>query len=271
MVTADLSQPSRVLSEALRDADTVVHLAGVNEVATRIDPVHAGTETVAAARTVIAAATEARVRRLVYVSTVHVYGRALRPGRVISEATATQPVDPYSEARLTVERLLAALPGEPEVVIFRLSNSVGAPIDPAVDRWSLVANDLCRQVVTSGAVRLETPGTQWRDFIPLSDVIDVLCQSALGSLRAGTYNLATGQTTSVLGLARLVRQVASRIGLAAAGVSAPEATDLPSAPYRFDVSKLTAARATPTSSLTAAVEETLRFCIAHRQELTLPR
>ena len=52
------------------------------------------------------------------------------------------------------------------------SNAVGrAGCADAVDRWTLVANDLCRQAVTTGALALRTTGTQWRDFVALDDVV----------------------------------------------------------------------------------------------------
>lgn len=267
MVFANLSRPSRALEEALVGTDVVVHLAGANEVATGRDPDVAESETLAAAHTVVASAIEAGVRRLVYVSTVHVYGAALAPGRSISEAVETQPVSRYAASRLEVERILGSVSNGPEVVIFRLSNTVGAPIDPAVDRWTLVANDLCRQAVTGGTIRLMTPGTQWRDFVPMVDVATIVGQSVNGALPAGTYNLASGQPTSVLGLAHLVQQACSRVGIDPVPLHAPEPTEPPTEPYRVDVAKLTAAGGAAVTSLVAAIEETLRFCVRHRRQL----
>ena len=52
-------------------------------------------------------------------------------------------------------------------MILRLTNAVGAPADPSVDRWSLVANDLCPPGRADGRLALRSAGVQWRDFVAL--------------------------------------------------------------------------------------------------------
>src|SRR5262249_3184854 len=67
-------------------ADAVVHLASPNEAVTRLDPYTAVTSTIAGSRAIAQACAETKVKRLVYLSTIHVYGNALSTGAVIDES-----------------------------------------------------------------------------------------------------------------------------------------------------------------------------------------
>lgn len=262
VVATDLTRPSAALARALADVGTVIHLAGANEIDFRADPRLAASVTRDVALVVAGAAREAGVGRLIYVSTIHVYGDALAPGALVSETAEARPTSPYASSRLEVERLVAAHAGL-HVVVLRLSNGVGAPVHPAVDRWSLVANDLCRQAVTAGALHLQTSGRQGRDFVALRDVVDLLCgQARDGALAPGTYNLASGRSTAVLDLARLVQRTAADLGLGSVSLHAPGATGPDPGTYRIDVTRLAGLGWRSTTALSAAVEDVLRFCIA---------
>ena len=193
----DLLEPVERIAGALEGCDAVVHLAGHNEVVASNDPDRALAETLVAARHVTDAADLAGVPRVVYVSTVHVYGSRLAPGAVVDEDVAPTPRGVYAVARLAAEHLLAS---GPDPVILRLTNAVGAPAHPDVDRWTLVAADLCRSAVQAEEVVLRSSGQQWRDFIGLVDVVRAIARSADPAVvPSGTYNLASGRPTTVRG------------------------------------------------------------------------
>lgn len=253
---------------ALQGAHAVVHLAGANEMVVHDEPDRAVASTVSASRAVAEACSELGVVRLVYVSTVHVYGAALRPGAVVDESTSPSPQHPYAEARLQSERVMTSTAGGSEVVVLRLTNGVGPPANPSVDRWSLVVNDLCRQVVCRGHVRLRSDGTQWRDFIALDDVDRVLLAAADPSgMPPGTYNLGSGDPKTVLEVATEVARLAAARGFGDGKVEAPPATADPPAAYRVSVEKLAQAGFRPRTPLTDAVAGTLSFCAFHRDSI----
>jgi UDP-glucose 4-epimerase len=243
---------------ALEGASSVLHLAGANELIAARHPDGALASTVAASRAVGAACAAAKVRRVVYVSTVHVYGAALLPGAVVDEGTLPQPRHPYAIARLASEHSIAAAAGTTEVVIMRLTNGVGAPAHRAVDRWSLVANDLCRQAAAGGPLVLRSPA-QWRDFVALSDVVRILLDAAAGEVPAGTYNLGSGRCITVAQLAELVATEANVLGCGSVDIEAPPA--VPEEPYQVSVERLAAAGARASTPLREAVAETIRFCL----------
>jgi UDP-glucose 4-epimerase len=254
------------LAVACKDADAIIHLAGPNEVATSADPQQAVADTIRLSQRVADAASLAGVHRLVYVSTIHVYGARLTPGARISEDLRPESRSPYAVARLASEHLLSA--ARSDSVIFRLTNSVGAPLSPAIDRWSLVANDLCRQAVTSGSLRLRTPGTQWRDFVALSDACRILA-GTLGAdaMPAGTYNLGSGRPCTVRQLAQVVQERAEVALGQRPTLIAPKPPPDPPGPYTVSTERLAAAGWRATTPLADGIDETLAFCLAHRQDL----
>lgn len=268
-VEIDLCGPIDPITESLRGVGTVVHLAGENEVVAAAQPDRALTDTIMAARHFGAAAAAAGVERVVYASTVHVYGSRLQPGAVVDEETAPQPTSEYAVARLASEHLLSALSGSGiDVITMRLTNVVGAPADVAVDRWTLVTNDLCRQGVTSGVLRLKSSGHQYRDFVAAADVEELIIATTTGSIPAGTYNVGSGRPTTIRELAELVQDhVEVRTGRRPP-LEAPPLPDGPlPPPYHVAVDRVRRAGPQLATPLSNAVDETVAFCLAEQDAL----
>ena len=270
MVVADLGADTDVgtLGEAFRGVDAVVHLAGANEVVVASRPEQAVAETLLATQRVAVAATEAGVRRLVYLSTVHVYGAALTDDAVISEDLVPQPQSPYASARLASEQVLAAIGDRTSVVILRLTNSVGAPVHPGVDRWTLISNDLCREAVTRGTVTLRTHGMQFRDFVAMTDVARVVAGVALSDRPPpGTYNLAAGRSITMRDLAALVQDSVERLSGRRPALLAPASPPQPPRPYTVLGDALAGSGYAPGDTLASAVDETVEFCTRWKEVL----
>lgn len=261
-VEIDLAGPAGAVADALAGCEVVVHLAGANEVVAAEDPDRALAETITGTRHVAAAGIE----RVVYLSTVHVYGASLAPRAHVDESTLPQPRHPYGIARLASEHLLAAA-GAPTVL--RLTNGVGAPVDPRVDRWSLVVPDLCREAILMGTVTLKTPGLQWRDFLALTDACAAIIATVDGTIPPGTWNVGAGRSVTIRQVAEQVRDAVERATGKRPELHAPSPGIGPGPEaYTIDVSKLSTAGFTPTSSLQAAIDETVRFCIEHKEQLS---
>lgn len=251
------TDPGRI-AEELAGCDAVVHLAGASEVRAAADPDGALADTVAATRRVAAAAATAGVGRLVFLSTVHVYGAALADGAVVDETTVPEPRHPYAVARLAGEHLAVAS-GVPTTIL-RLTNSVGAPADRRVDRWTLVANDLCAQAAAGGPLVLRTSGRQWRDFVDLGDACAAIAAAARGAVPPGTFNLGSGRPTTVLELAGLVADAAAEVRGRRPEVQAqPHQGPVPVA-HRVAVGRLACHWGYPSTPLAASLRETVECC-----------
>ena len=265
----DLTGPVGAIAEALDGIETVVHFAGRNEVIAADDPDTAMTDTVVGSRHLAAAVEQAHVRRVVYASTVHVYGARLQPGAVVDEDTAPAPRSSYAIARLASEHVLGCLePRGVDVVVLRLTNAVGAPADVGVDRWTLVTNDLCRQAVTTGTLTLRSSGQQHRDFVAVSDIEDIVVAAADGAVPSGTYNVGSGSPVTIRELAHLVQERFEALSGQRPALDAPPPTGPPDEPYRVDLARLHATGFRPTTPLVDAVDETVAFCLGEKDELS---
>ena len=141
------------LSDALRGVEMIIHLAGPDQQRSREDPVEAAAARVGGTARLLEAARRARVRRLLYLSTIHVYG-PLDAGP-ITEDTLPRPMNPYAITHLAAEHfvLAEAQKGAVGGLVFRLSNGYGCPADAPTDRWPSYAFLIfCRQAARSGVI-----------------------------------------------------------------------------------------------------------------------
>jgi UDP-glucose 4-epimerase len=255
---------------AFDGADAVIHLAGESEVLAARDPVRSLAMTSAASARVAQACASMKVRRLVYMSTMHVYGERILPGATLTEDLRPEPRSAYAIARLASEHISAAFShGNYDLVAFRLTNSLGAPQHASVDRWSLVANDLCRQGVVSGRLELRSSGTQWRDFVPLSAVCASVAIAAApdSPVLPGVYNLGSGRPTTIRQLAYLIQDEFERQTGVRPELHAPEPEPDPPGAYRVSVDSAARFGIPPPTPLEDAIAESVSFCLAHREAL----
>lgn len=255
----DLLGDPGALTGLFEGHDAVVHLAGASEVRFGDDPDAALADTVAATERVASTAREAGVPRLVYLSTFHVYGGRSDDG-VVHEGVTPEPVHPYARSRLEGEAIAADW-GPDQVVTLRLTNSVGAPVDDRVDRWTLVANAFCWTAAAGGVLRPRDGGRGLRDLVDLGEACRVTASAAGGDLPAGVYNVGSGTTTSILDLAELVADVAEDVMGRRPPVE-PEPADGPEpAPFRVAIDRLAAHVPPPDPELRPALADTLRLLV----------
>jgi UDP-glucose 4-epimerase len=157
------------LDRVCEGTDVIIHLAALNEVQCLADPAQALMINTLATLQLQQAAVRANVKQMIYFSTAHVYGSL---SGTITEGTTPQPVHPYAISHLAAEHFVTAAHanGELEGLVIRMSNGFGVPALDPVDRWTLIANDLCRQAVSTKQMILQTSGAQYRDFVTLTDV-----------------------------------------------------------------------------------------------------
>ena len=195
------------LEAALEGVDTVVHLAALNEIESQQDPDLALEVNGRGTYRMLRACHARRVRRFLYFSTFHVYG--LGTAQVITEESPTRPVHPYSITHRLAEDFVNWYSHAYglETLILRLSNGYGYAADPGVRRWSLVFNDLCLQAVQKNEITLRSQGTEYRDFISLTDVargVGHLLGLPSGAWQDGVLNIGGECSLSIKEVARRV-------------------------------------------------------------------
>lgn len=255
------------LLAACRDVQFVIHAAGMNAFDCTVDPCGALAANGLASAKLASAARNAGVRRLIYFSTAHVYASPLTGN--LSEDQCPANLHPYASSHLAGEFALrqAGQDGGMQVLVLRMSNAFGAPLNPKSNCWALLVNDLCRQYAQKGELQLASNGQQWRDFIPLTDVCDVvsrLIDSNCDFNSIGILNLG-GRPLRVIEMAELVRGRGAALYGQLPVIERPSANDekkdIPALNYRCD--RLSRLIGPLKLDLVNEIDELLEFCMRH--------
>ena len=259
----DLRAPSAP-GPALDGVDTVIHLAALGEVESQRDPWQAVEVNVGGTVRLIEAARRAGVRRVLYLSTIHVYGR-LSEGP-ITEDTLPSPTHPYAITHLAAEQfvLAEARKGTLGGLVFRVSNGYGCPADPLVDQWNLVFLDLCRQAARAGCLTLKSSGRAHRHFVCLEDAARVVAM-ALGwpeeRWRGDVFNLGGECSLSMKEVADRIAAVAQRrYGRPVEIRTGPPGGPDEGRPVDFRIDRLKAEGFAPRHDWEAEIAATLALC-----------
>ncbi len=244
--------------------DTVIHLAAMNEIDCSTD--HAGAVRVNVEATVglLEAAIKAGAKRFVYFSTARIYGEPLVG--TITEKTLPRPLHPYGITHRAAEDFILAAHHRRRIsgLVLRLSNGMGSPADAGIDRWTLVANDLCRQAATTGELVLQSSGLQKRDFIPLADIAGAVAHFLAIPVEQwgdGLFNLGAGRTMAILELTKMIAARCKEVLGFTPPIRRPEPAageSYPGLDYRID--KLRAAGFGPRCDFIAEIDAALRLC-----------
>lgn len=196
------------VQRAMRDIDTVFHLAAVSSVPQSVDhPLPTARINVQGTWNVLEAARKAGVRRLVFISSASVYGaKTTVPFR---ESMPLRGSSPYATSKLLGEQLCD--------LYFRLYGlsttcvrlfSVYGPRQNPKSQYSNVIPALAKRLLLSNAPLIYGTGKQTRDFVYVEDVVKALLLAAHRKAAVGqVINVGTGHQTSILQLLRDIQNV----------------------------------------------------------------
>ena len=258
------------IKNACRNINTVIHFAALNEIDSSLDPEKAVLINALGTLKLLKSAETAGVRRFIYFSTAHVYRTTLEG--VLSETTIPRPVHPYAISHRTAEDFVLALNNQKGMkgIVIRLSNSIGAPISTRVNRWSLVGNDLCRQVITTHKIQLKTSGAQKRDFIGLRDVSRAVAHILAlpdNSLLDGLFNLGGESSLTIFELALIIQKRCELTLGFSPPIIRPVTTEGEEGPLlRYSIEKLKSTGFSLEGTLDQEIDDTLMFCKTHFTE-----
>lgn len=247
------------LINACQGQDVILHLAAMPEAACEREPEAALTVNGLYTLRLLKAAKEAGVGRVIHLSTSKVFGQ--NPSGVITEETAPRPTSHYAITHHVAEDYTLARGG----IVVRLSNSLGAPAGASAgDAWAVIANDFCRQAVSTGVVGLKSSGMQWRNFVAMADVVEALRHLALlpqDKVGDGLFHLGGPTPLRIRDLAALV------VGQAEAVLGSRPRLEIPDpkhsedfAPLDWRRDKLLATGVVLNTPLEAEIAATLRLC-----------
>ncbi len=199
------------VERALHGCDAVIHLAALVSVPQSLqEPVRTYAVNTTGTVTLLEAARQAGVRRVVLASTCAVYGDL--PGRK-TEASPVLPLVPYAASKRMAEQWLQlyAVAYGMETVVLRYFNVYG-PRQRADSPYSGVIARWCDAALGGQPCRVFGDGNQTRDFISVHDVAQAnLLAATHGALAWGEiYQVATGQSTTLNGVLDALAGVSPR-------------------------------------------------------------
>jgi UDP-glucose 4-epimerase len=148
----------------------------------------------------VAEAVRGRIRSMVYLSSVDVYGR--RPQLPIQETTSPHPESYYAIAKYSGERLLQlALENHCPLSILRLPGVYGKDAEERSILGSFLKKVLYQEPIT-----IFGDGSILRDFLFVDDVCELIRRLVLDP-RPGTFNVATGTSLPLLEILRILGEV----------------------------------------------------------------
>jgi len=201
------------------DPDVIVHLAAQSSITIGEEqPEFTEKVNVEGTRRVIQAAKESNIERLVFASSAAVYGDP--EALPLTEAMPLNPDNVYGRTKLEGERLIREeLDGtDIDYALLRFSNVYG-PRQTAEGEGGVVTC-FCEALLNGRAPVIYGDGEQTRDFIFVADVVEAITWTVGGDIMfreagsdaaaistddRGTFNISTGEPTTIVQLLNYLR------------------------------------------------------------------
>ena len=195
---------SALIKKCVNGVNAVVHLAAQTSVPFSIkNPDLTLDVNVSGSLKLMNACTETGVKRFVFASSCAVYGD---PETLpVKENSQVNPISPYAESKLTVERycLDFYVKGNLEPVILRFFNVFGSR--QGLSEYSGVITLFINRCKLGLPLVIYGDGSQSRDFINVSDVVEgILAAVRCSGIEGYIFNIGSGKATSINELAKTV-------------------------------------------------------------------
>jgi UDP-glucose 4-epimerase len=189
----------------LKIVDRVVHLAALTSVQESIrDPVSTTEVNVIGTLNVLEVAKKLKAERVVFASSAAVYGKPrMFP---IAEDASISPISPYGASKAASELYFRAFEENHgiETVSLRYFNVYGPRQTPG--EYAGVISIFSKRALNQQPLQIYGNGSQTRDFIFVSDVVDATVAALKKNLRDRVFNIASGTETTVLELAKTIQR-----------------------------------------------------------------
>jgi UDP-glucose 4-epimerase len=195
----------------LKGVDCVYHLAArVSVPESVLYPVEYNEVNVGGTVSLMTAVRDARVKRVVFTSSGAAYGE--QEEQPVRETARLRPASPYAVSKMAAESYVLALGAlwGIESVILRIFNAYG-PGQSIPPTHAPVIPRFLKQILGGGSLVIYGDGSQSRDFVYISDVVDAMVAAAkASSVDRAVINVGSGQEMTINGLVDAIERVTGR-------------------------------------------------------------
>jgi UDP-glucose 4-epimerase len=199
-----------VETSVFQDVDVVFHLASHSgEAVSFFSPSESFTRNVASATNVLLNCVRSGVRRIVFTSSMAVYGNQLNAP--FSEDDPCKPSDPYGLSKLTIEKLIEMYADHSnlEWSILRLHNVYGPKIN-LNNPYRGVVGIFINRLIREKPPIIYGDGEQLRAFTYIEDIISCIADAGFNKeCNKEIINLGSGNVSSILDLANSLCELMS--------------------------------------------------------------
>ncbi len=198
-IEADINDAS-ACAQACRGADYVLHQAALPSVPRSVaDPVANNRANIDGTLTLLLAARDAKVKRVVYASSSSLYGDT--PTLPKHEGMLPNPISPYAVSKLAAEHYMASFfrVYGLETVSLRYFNIFGPRQDPG-SQYSGVLAQFIPRMLRGQRPTIYGDGEQTRDFTYIGNAVMAnlrACTAPAEKVAGRAFNIATGRRVSL--------------------------------------------------------------------------
>jgi len=200
------------ISSCIKGSDVVIHLASkINVQESFTNPNLTKHVNIDGTKNLLKACKENNIKNIIAASTAAVYGDCKEPKIHFSENSNTNPISPYGESKLEMEKTVMDYTKKYDfnAVILRFFNIYGIGQSP---EYAGVITKFLQKINENDSLEIYGDGLQTRDFVSIYDVITSIhnALSKIDKKRGTIYNIASGKSISIKNLAEMMISISGK-------------------------------------------------------------
>ncbi len=149
----------------------------------------------------------ASIKKFIFLSSIRAVSENCQG--VITEESDCSPTTHYGKLKLHIENLLTNNNFNDNLVriILRITNGYGYPVHNSVNCWDLVVMSICKQAVLYGEIKLNSDGSNLKDFIPIKSISEITNNIINNENNNEIFNVASGISIKVIDFINKIKNI----------------------------------------------------------------